>query len=328
MKHISIEMRTAVVAKAKEGISQRQISIQMKISRCSVQNIIKKQDLFQNVENRPKCGRSKIFTDREQRLLCRTSLSNPFLTAPKLQLQLGKGSVTTVRRILKKNGLFGRVAANVPFLNKIQTRKRLNWATNYGAWTQFQWNNVIFSDESSIQLKPTLRVHVRRMNSYRHKKIYTLKTVKHGGKSLMVWGAIKANGERILIRFLKNADSVEYQRVLNEGLLSFLDNKSIFQQDGAPCHRSKSTQMYLSENGICYIDDWPPQSPDLNIIENMWSELKKNVYNHHSRNIDELWNNCLIEWNKIPTKYVKKLYFSLPSRMLCIRQNNGGNTHY
>jgi hypothetical protein len=166
------------------------------------------------------------------------------------------------------------------------------------------------------------------MISRRYSIKYNIKTVKHGGKSIMVWGAIKGNGDRILIKFKKNADSVEYQRILSEGLLAFYDCDKIFQQDGAPCHRSKSTEKFLVENGICYIDDWPPQSPDLNIIENMWSELKRKVNILKSDNLNDLWNNCLTIWNNIPTDYIKKLYQSIPDRLLCVRQQKGGNTAY
>ena len=214
----------------------------------------------------------------------------------------------------------------MPFLNKKQIKQRRQWAIDYGTWTQNMWSKVIFSDESSIQLRPTRRVYVRRPRNDYFKMKYTIKTVKYGSKSIMVWGAIKENGERILIRFLKNADSVEYQRVLNEGLFNVYDSMNIFQQDGAPCHRSASTLEYLNKKNVCFISDWPPQSPDINIIENMWAELKRRVFNHDIKNVDQLWELCVTEWQNIPNEYIKTLYDSIPNRLLCIRINNGANT--
>lgn len=328
MKQIDQKIRELVIKYDNEEVSQRGIANLLKISRCSVQNIIKKQKLYGSVENRPKTGRPRVLTIREERSLIRKSLIDPFLTAPKLFSEIGKASVATIRRLLLKNGIYGRIAAKVPFLNKKHIKARLNWAIAYGRWSQQQWEKIIFSDESSIQLKPTYRVFVRRGNFNRYSKKYTLKTVKHGGKSLMVWGAIKANGERMLIRFNKNADSTEYQRVLTEGLLPFYDNEEIFQQDGAPCHRSKSTEKFFFDNGICFIDDWPAQSPDLNIIENMWSILKRNVSKHKCSNLDELWSKCQLEWSKIPVDYVMRLYRSIPDRLLCLRRDKGQNTSY
>ena len=174
-----------------------------------------------------------------------------------------------MKGLLIKNGLFGRVSVKRPFLNNKQIKNRLDFAKNYSAWTANQWGKVIFSDETLIQLKPTRRVYVRRTISQCYRKPYTIKTVKYGSKSIMIWGAIKSDGNRMLILLMKNADSIEYQRVLKEGLFLIYKSDSVFQHDGAPCHRSKSTDVFLSNNGICTITDWPAQSPDINIIENI-----------------------------------------------------------
>ena len=57
----------------------------------------------------------------------------------------------------------------------------------------------------------------------------------------MVWGTIKGDGSRMLIRCPIRLDSISYQAVLDEGLRDILSEASIFMQDGAPCHRSRST---------------------------------------------------------------------------------------
>lgn len=328
MPKINYEKRLSVIQKADEGISQRRISIELNISRKGVQNILKKHRTLNIIENLPKSGPKKKYSERDVRLLVRMSKANPFYTARDLRNRWKNLSVETVKKILQNNKLFGRIATKKPFLNKKQIKKRMDWATEYGNWTNNQWSRVIFSDECCIQTKPTTRAYVRRLNGQRFLKPYTIKTVKHGGKSLMVWGAIKANGDRILIKLLCNADSIEYQRILNEGLLPFYDTDDIFQHDGAPCHRSKSTGKFLTMKGICAITDWPPQSPDCNIIENMWSELKKLVSKHKIKTTEDLWSITNREWFNIPNTYITRLYESIPQRLLIIRKNKGGNTSY
>jgi len=47
----------------------------------------------------------------------------------------------------------------------------------------------------------------------------------------------------------------------------------MFQQDGARVHTSTATIAWMDANIKHYIqpEDWPPNSPDLSPIENVWS---------------------------------------------------------
>ena len=42
------------------------------------------------------------------------------------------------------------------------------------------------------------------------------------------------------------------------------------QQDNAPAHNSILSKTWFSENGLEILENWPPNSPDINIIENVW----------------------------------------------------------
>ena len=56
----------------------------------------------------------------------------------------------------------------------------------------------------------------------------------------------------------------------------------------APAHNSILSKTWFSENGLEILENWPPNSPDINIIENVWSLLKKRVFQRHPKNIEEL----------------------------------------
>jgi len=51
------------------------------------------------------------------------------------------------------------------------------------------------------------------------------------------------------------------------------NREGMFQQDGARAHTSKATITWPDANIKHYIppEDWPPNSPDLSPIENVWS---------------------------------------------------------
>ena len=47
-----------------------------------------------------------------------------------------------------------------------------------------------------------------------------------------------------------------------------------FIEDGTPSHRAKSTKAWQAAKGIMLFEGWPRNSPDLNAIKNLWSQVK------------------------------------------------------
>ena len=74
--------------------------------------------------------------------------------------------------------------------------------------------------------------------------------------------------------------------------------------------------------------DWPAQSPDLNPIENLWSELKKCVRKTGATNLTDLYEFSQEEWKKIPVEYCERLVDSYPARLAGVIKAEGGATKY
>ena len=71
-------------------------------------------------------------------------------------------------------------------------------------------------------------------------------------------------------------------------------------------HCSKSTKAFMQRNKYNVLE-WPSQPPDLNIIENLWDELKRAVHARQPSNLTELEMFCKDEWSKIPAARIQGL---------------------
>ena len=90
-------------------------------------------------------------------------------------------------------------------------------------------------------------------------------------------------------------------------------------QGNASCHKSASTLEYLDLKNMFLLSDWPPQSPDLNIIKNLWVTLKRKVPTRYPKNSSELWAFGKEEGENIPNEVIHKLYASIPKRLQMFR---------
>ena len=84
----------------------------------------------------------------------------------------------------------------------------------------------------------------------------------------------------------------------------------------------------MADCGICCLSDWSPQSPDLDIIEALWSDLKGGVVKFRPTCIEKLGRTYEDKLAQIPVEKVKKLYESLPRRIEEVIKMKGRNTHY
>ena len=164
---------------------------------------------------------------------------------------------------------------------------------------------------------------------------FTKKTVKHGGGSVMVWVCLTPHGVGQLQRIHSIMDRFVYCNILSQSLLGTLDKLDLnrsslyFQQDGDRKHTAAYTMGWLEDQGFDVLG-WCPNSPDMNIIENLWDHLDRMVRSRDPlpRNLDELWEALKEEWANIDQGYIDSLYASLPNRVRELLKANGGETHY
>jgi hypothetical protein len=96
------------------------------------------------------------------------------------------------------------------------------------------------------------------------------------------------------------------------------------QQDGATCHTSRKTKAYLLKKKIELLSPWPPNSPDMNPIENLWAILTEKVYQVEIHTVTQLRRRVRKCWKEIDPQILKNLVADMPNRIAELKMANGG----
>ena len=189
---------------------------------------------------------------------------NNELTATQIKniLEYGvKVTKSTVRRARQLLGWTYRRPAYCQTIRMGNIDKRLAWAeANLGD----DFHDVIWTDETTVQLETHKRLCSR-------KKGFTKPRAKHPTK-IHVWAGISWNSATSLCTFSRALNAQRYVEILQQSLLPSLRNMyphhHRFMRDTDPKHTSELAKKFFEENGINW---WktPPESPDLNQIENL-----------------------------------------------------------
>ena len=165
----------------------------------------------------------------------------------------------------------------------------------------------------------------------------------------MVWGCFVGNKLGPIISIHGSVDGNKYATLLNEHLLPYIDALACdgitgitFQQDNARSHICKKAQDFFkiatAEHGFTVMDDWPPYSPDMNLIENLWAYLKLELHQRYpdtatlsgspdhirqkiSERVHEVW------WS-IGEEVLNRLIDRMPHRVEALIKAHGWYTPY
>ena len=106
-----------------------------------------------------------------------------------------------------------------------------------------------------------------------------------------------------------------------------MPNSFIFQQDNAPCHRAKSVANWMKRRKVKTLQ-WPPNSPDLNPIENLWSWLDGQLAKEILNTLQDLMAAINRILSNVPNQLIKNLVESMPNRIHEYLKAHGGITRY
>jgi transposase len=329
---LTLVERAAIITLHKTGWNGRDIAQTIKCSENTVSLWLKRWEETRSLEDSERIGRPRC-TDADTDSSIEEFADEKKRTVPKeikKELQLDC-SARTIRRRLDEVGLFGRVGRAEYAFDERDLRRRLSFAEGYGGWPVTDWDRVIFSDETHIQVYGRSRVWVQRPTGHAFDPDYMVERVPHSER-VSLWGCFCARGVGQAEIFVGEFDAARYVDILQHNLiqtaLHFYPNEQWwFQQDNAPQHTSRLANRWFHNHGVNLLD-FSPYSPDLNPIENLWGILKARVESRLARTTDEVERVLKEEWEALDKELLASLAHSMPMRCAAVVANHGHKAPY
>ena len=202
--------------------------------------------------------------------------------------------------------------------------------------------NTCFSDECSFFLNGAVNRHNCRYWSDSNPRIYHEVHTQHPQK-LNVWAGIfgdnlvgpfflrgNLTGEMYL-ELLQEAVDPALTAIIENQHDRYVENRIMFQQDGAPPHYALFVRQYLDQTfpgrwiGRRGAIEWPPRSPDLSPLDFfLWGHLKSKIYKTEPTSLEDLQNRIVNECRQITPEILQNVRQRFEQNLYDCMENGGG----
>lgn len=286
------------------------------------------------LEDRPRSGRPRKLTTALFRRLARLKSEHPKKASAWYARRLSEGgnehiSSRSVQRALQTMGYTWRLRPRRR-LTPSQKRARCAFAR---AHLYDSWDNRWFFDEAYFNL-------------YRHSNKYwvgaetddamELPKLTEAQEKVSVGIAVAVRrGRKSALAFLpKNWKASDLVNAFKDVLLPSMQWRSrigkhdelVVDNDGR--HYSTAWLDFVQHRALSPVRPWSPNSPDFNVIENIFAWLKAKVEDMGPTDEQSLRDCIRTAWDALPLSMTETLVESMPRRLALAVKLNGGRTKY
>ena len=331
----------SVIELHKSGSKPINIARALNLAPTTVYSIIERFKKTGRVERKVGSGRRRFVRTPALVQAIRSRIKrNPIRSMRKMARELKVGA-TTVRKVVKDD-LKAKSRARTKKqlitesckLKRLVRCKKLRSALKKGAPV------ILFSDEKIFTVDAVSNGRNDRYISpmrpedvpanIRHRF-----TTKHPA-GIMVFGLVASNGLKMPPVFIEQGLKVNtdvYLNILETKVKPWIKanfnakTKIIFQQDGAPAHTAKRTQIWLKSNlPDCWDKEiWPPSRPDLNPMDySVWAWIEERACSKPHGSVTSLKSSIKKEWSLMSEEYIKTVCSRFRHRVEAVIAKDGG----
>lgn len=336
LKHLSTVERAAVVVLHKQGETRQQIGQQLAVSQPTVRHWIQHYEQTGDVKDVPRSGRPRCTDEALDTAIVGASHLDPFAAPRQLKrkLELEDVSARTIDRRLIEAGLPGRVARHVFQLTDDHKRKRLSFAHGYERWSEADWLHVLFADVKTFTGQGSHgQVWVRRPVGEAGNEQYSVAHKPHP-VAVPAWGCFSAHGPGYMAMFDGSLDAAGLRDIFRDYLLPTVAEHFgesadwwLLHDNDPGRHKSQVLRAFMHNHYIRPLE-FPPYSPDLNPIENVWADMDKRMASKPAESKEVLEKQVAEVWAATTQEYCSKLARSMPKRIAQVIERNGAYTDY
>lgn len=317
--------------------------------RSFVEKWVQRYRKFRNVKDTGRSGRPRRLTAQQAAAL--SAAAQQQQSVPKAVAQLRKEgvipksvSIRTARRAVALASSFKTPVAR-PLLSAAAKQKRVNFSQR-----RIRLGNLVAIDSSIFRLfgsqprrgmwvpKGTRPVQPKPIRS---QKLHVYGGISKHGKTKLVFATGTTGKPKRYCRadgtgMYAGVCAKEFQDIMKKHLYPEAklimqaagEPDPVFLLDGAPPHTARDTTNFLTAKNIQYLHGWPPNSPDLNPIENLWAHLKCKLNAQQLRTTAALRAGLEKAWEEVPAWMLQKLMGSFSRRLRKCIQRGGEHTGY
>ena len=329
-KHLDINTRAQIVTLKEQSCSHSKVAKQLNVSRVTAQKNFQPLQVHRKLVGCSKhrqTPRNHAQNRHENRLLSETDRGK---TAVDIRWEINNRfdltiSDSMVECWLLAAGLNGGIARKKPLVNRTNQGKWLRFARDHQKLMTEQWARVLFSDESKFKMYSSdCKIYISCRSSEEFYPWCTAGTVKGRGGSVMVWSwPYCENQWHWNHPQLHGRPGDPFKGLCWQEPASELDFPTWY----APIHTSWHTKNWFDHEKMTVLD-WPPTSPNLNSIENLWVDINKAFKTQRPANLNDLWTTIEAALKNITMDRSQKLIESMSRRCAAVISNKGYATKY